>query len=222
MIVVVGSRHDPVATDLVRSWPRAVLCSAEDLVSPGWVWSHSQPETCTWIVDKKPVRDEEVTGVFIRRSAVYAEELITTHPADRAFLAAEAHAFLTFILATTSALVVNPVFDGAFGEEALRPERWTALASQVGMSVRSVRVASGPQRRTKYRTNEIEVVGSELLGNCPARVRDGASRLTNLLGVAWGVVLFDARHRLVTITTARRPSDAAAAALGRLLKAGRP
>lgn len=221
MIVVVGSRHDSVATDLVALWPRAALCSAEDLVLPGWVWRHGQPASRTWIVDTRPVRDEEVTGVFIRRSAVYAEELVTTHPADRAYLATEAHAFLTFVLATTSARVVNPVIDGAFGEEALRPERWTAVASEVGISVRSARVASEPRRRTRYRAYEVEVVGGEVFGDGPAQILEGARCLTNVLGVVWGALLFDARNRLITVTGARRPSDAAAVALGRLLEAWR-
>jgi hypothetical protein len=218
MIVVVGSCHDSVATELIALWPRAALCSAEDLVRPGWVWHHGQPESYTWIVDTRPVRDEEVTGVFIRRSAVYAEELVTTHPADRAFLAAEAHAFLTFALATTSARVVNPVIDGAFGEEALRPERWSAVASEVGISVRPIRVTSAPRRRTRYRMYEVEVVGDEVIGDGPTPVLEGAGRLANALGMVWGVFLFDARHRLVIATSARRPSAAAAATLGRLLE----
>src|SRR6185295_2809071 len=109
MIVVVGSRHDPVATDLVALWPDAALCSAEDLVHQGWVWRLAQPASRKWIVDSKLVPDGEVSGVFIRRGNVYPEELKATHPEDRDFLASENHAFLTFVLATTSALVVNPV-----------------------------------------------------------------------------------------------------------------
>jgi hypothetical protein len=222
MIVVVGSRYDSVATDLVALWPRAALCSAEDLVRPGWVWRHGHPRSRTWVVGARPVGDDEVTGVFIRRSAVYREELVTTHPADRAYLAAEAHAFLTFVLATTSARVVNPVIDGAFGEEALRPERWGAVASDVGISIRPVRLSSEPRRRTRYRTHEVEVVGGEVFGAGPARILEGARRLTDVLGIVWGALLFDARNRLITVTGALRPSDAAAAALGHLLEAWRP
>lgn len=221
MIVVVGSRHDSVATDLVASWPRAALCSAEDFVSPGWVWPYSQPASRTWIVNTKQVRDADVTGIFIRRPTIYAEELATTHPADRAFLSSEVHAFLTFVLATTSARVVNPVSDGAFGEEALRPERWTAVASEMGIPVRPLRVTSEPQRRTRYRTYGVEVVGGEVFGDAPTQVLEGARRLAGALGLAWGVLLFDARQRLITVTCARRPSAAAAAALASLLKAGR-
>src|SRR5215510_4696081 len=221
MIVVVGSRHDSVATNLVALWPQAALCSAEDLVSPGWVWFQGKSGLHTWIVDTKPVRDEDVTGVFLRRSAVYAEELVTTHPADRHFLAAETNAFLTFVLATTLARVINPVNDGAFGEDVLRPERWLATASEIGMAVRPMRVYS-ERRRRAYRINyEVEVVGSEVFGAAPPRVRERARRLTETLGVSWAVLLFDARHRLITITAARRPSAPAAEALGRLLAEGR-
>lgn len=221
MIVVVGSRHDSVAANLVASWPDAALCSAEDFVHQGWVWRHGQPASRTWIVNTRPVRDEDVTGVFIRRPTIYAEELATTHPADRAFLASEVHAFLTFVLATTSARVVNPVIDGAFGEEALRPERWTAAASALGINVRPLRVTSRQRRRTRYRTYEVEVVGDKVFGDAPARVLEGARRLASALGLAWGVFLFDARYRLITISGARRPSDAAAAALASLLTTGR-
>lgn len=221
MIVVVGSSHDSVATDLVASWPQAALCSAEDLVRPGWVWRHKQPASQTWVVDAKQVSDDDVTGVFVRRPTIYPEELMTTHPADRAFLASEIHAFLTFVLATTSARVVNSVIEGAFGEEALRPHRWTAAALKLGISVRPLRVSNEPLRRTTYRTSEVEVVGDEAFGDVPPRLLDSGRRLAQALGIGWGVFLFDARHRLVTVTTARRPSGAAAAALGRFLEARR-
>ena len=60
-------------------------------------------------------------GVFVRRSAVYPEEFPSTHPDDRGYLAAEAHAFLVFVLADDArAAVANPVADGALGDDALR------------------------------------------------------------------------------------------------------
>jgi hypothetical protein len=222
MIVVVGSRHDAVAIDLVARWPGAALCSAEDLVRPGWVWRRGHAASRTWMVEASAVGDDDVTGVFIRRSAVYAEELVTTHPADRTFLAAEAHAFLTFVLATTSARVVNPVVDGAFGEEALRPERWTAVASEVGIRMCPVRVTSEARRQPNACASELEVVGGDVFGRASARMLDAARRLVHGLGADWGVLLLDARHRLITVTGARRPSVRAAAALARLLEARGP
>ena len=218
MIVVVGSRHDKIALDLVAMWPGAALCAAEDLVQPGWAWRNSQLQPRTWVINGKFVRDDRVSGVFLRRSAVYGEELATIHPADRAFLAAEAHAFLTFVLATTSARVCNPVVDGAFGEEALRPERWMALAPEVGISIHPLRLTSERRRRSRPRPAcWAEVVGDKVFGNAPSRMRTGAVYMAAAMRLVWGAFAFDARQRLITITSARRPSKAAALALGRLL-----
>lgn len=221
MIVVVGSRHDPVATGLVARWPPAALCSAEDLVSQGWVWRHDQSGARIWIVDGKPVCDDEISGVFIRRSTVYPEELNTIHPADRAYLASEAHAFLTFVLATTRARVVNPVRDGAFGEEALPPALWISAAAEAGIMTRPVRRTSEPRRAPKYRSYEIDVVGERAFGEARPKIRAASARLARILGIAWGKLLFDTRDRLVLVSAAGTPSARAAAALGRLLE-GKP
>src|SRR6185295_15765205 len=128
------------------------------------------------------------------------------------FLASENHAFLTFVLATTSALVVNPVNEGAFGEPGLRPYRWAAAATELGMSVRPLRVTNEAGRPARYRTVQVEVAGDEVFGSAPSRVLDATRLLAQALGISWGVFIFDSRHRLVTVTTARRPSDAAVAA----------
>ena len=103
MIVVVGSRHDEVSRNLVDRWS-AALCSAEDLITQGWVW-HVGQGARRWIVDNESVADDSITCVFVRRSAVYADELVGIHPDDRTYLAAETQAFLGFILATTRARV---------------------------------------------------------------------------------------------------------------------
>jgi hypothetical protein len=221
MIVVLGSSHDSVATDLVASWPQAALCSAEDLVSPGWVWRRGQPASRTWIVDRKQVVDDQVTGVFVRRASVYAEELMTTHPDDRTYLAAEIHAFLVFVLAETAARVINPISEGAFGEAALRPHHWTQAALQLGVPVRPLRVTNESRPPSRYRTFNVEVVGDDVFGEAPASLRESARRLAQALEIGWGEFVFDSRKRLVTVSTARRPSEAAAAALGRLLQANR-
>lgn len=218
MIVVVGSRHDPVAAALVAGWRGAALSSAEDLVRPGWVWPADASATRTWVVEGNRVPDAEVTGVFLRRSAVYPEELTTTHPDDRRYLAAETHAFLGFVLATTSARVLNPVVDGAFGEEALRPERWMAAAAAAGFAVRPVHVRSeGRARRGPRSAWLVEVVGREIFGEGPPATRDRAGRLAETLGLGWGAFAFDGRDRLFAVTGSPGPSPAATEALGRLL-----
>lgn len=214
MIVVLGSRHDAAATALVERWPHSALCSAEDLVSEGWVWEERRR---TWVIDGARVDDREVTGVFIRRAGVYPEELITTHQADRAFLAAECRAFLMYVLATTGARVVNPVSDGAFGEEALRPERWTPRATELGIAIRPLRITHDGPMSLPSSVTAIEVAAGEVFGDASS-LHDPARALTSALSLAWGVLLFDEDGRLVTITTSRAPSDAAASVLHRWLE----
>ena len=82
MIVVVGRRHDRDACGVVAAWPDARLLSAEDLTSVGWEWAGTGDPT-TWVVDGDRVADEEVSGVFVRRSTVYPDELGHVHPDDR-------------------------------------------------------------------------------------------------------------------------------------------
>lgn len=222
MIVVIGSRHDSVATALVDAWPDAALCSAEDLTQPGWMWRPDSPPSPRWVINANVVDDEDITGVFVRRSAVYPEELLSTHPDDRSYLAAEAHAFLVFVLAATRAAVANPVADGALGDEAIRPERWIPAAVGAGLSVAPLRLTSNHLRPRQLHPIVVEVVGDEVFGDAPARLKVAALRVARQLNLLWAAVVFDGRHRLLTITSARPPSAEALDALGRLLAAPVP
>ena len=144
MIVVVGSEHDPVARALVSDWHGAALCSAGDMTTAGWSWSPTGTVDSRWVVGGRTVADTDVTGVFLRRAAFYAEEFAGTHPDDRAYVAAEAHAFLADVLASTCAVVCTPVGNGTFGDELLPPSRWMRAARAVGLDVAPVRVRSRP------------------------------------------------------------------------------
>jgi hypothetical protein len=223
MIVVVGSRHDTVAAALVSRWPGAALCSAEDLCSPGWRWSMPGATARRWIVAGQPVRDEDVSGVFLRRSAVYAEEMVSLHPADRGFAAAEAHGFLSCVLATSAARVVNPVRDGAFGEEAVRPECWAAAARRLGLPLAPQRVASAPIRRAALRRRDcVECAAGQAFGPADTALRAVAGELSQALGLVWAVIAFDRQRRLLGVSVAAAPGEGAQAALGRALAEGRP
>ena len=216
MIVVVGSRHDPVASALCERWPSAGLCSAEDLGAPGWSWSYPETGHRTWQVGGRAVADAEVTGVFVRRSAVYPEELSHFHPEDRAFQAAELHAFLTFVLATSAARVVNPVFDGAFGEEAIGGERITAAARACGLEVAPFRVSPEGFVSQAREIVEVEVVADQAFGDLGPMDRKALAIAADT-GIEWGVFRFDSDGRFVAATAGRPPGDAAADALGRRL-----
>ena len=222
MIVVLGSRHDPVAVSLTKAWPGAALCAAEDLTRPGWVWPSPPSRAARWVVDGRVVADDEVSGVFVRRSTVYPEELLSTHPDDRAYLAAEAHAFLVFVLATTRARVANLVLDGGLGEESIRAERWAEAAREVGLAVAPLRVASDRAPSQRWRPIVVEAVGDEVFGAAPAQTLAAAGRLCARLGLIWASFVFDSRQRLLSVTASRPPGRDARLALGRLLARSGP
>lgn len=219
MIVVLASRHDKVAADLVARWPAAALCSAEDLTRRGWVWpAASIGNDATWVIGGEVVPDERVTGVFVRRSTVYGEELMRTHPDDRAYLAAETHAFLAFVLSRTAARVVNPVDDGGtYGEAVLRPERWMQAAVEAGVAVAPLRVRSAGRQHAPVRATSFEVVSEQVLGNSSSLLADAALAVCRCLGLCWAVASFDKGSRLSAITTTPAPSPTATAALARIL-----
>ena len=218
MIVVVGSQHDAVARELVVVWREAALCSASDIATTGWCWSPTGAVDARWVIDGKVVADKTITGVFVRRAAFYPEEFTDTHPDDRAYLAAEAHAFLADVLASTSAIVSMPAGDGTFGDELLSPDRWMRAAIDCGLAVAPVRARSKPGAGARRRAlRRVEIVGGVAIGTESARKLRAIGDLANALGVRWATAILDGRNRLVTLTSAAVPSTAARAALGRLL-----
>jgi hypothetical protein len=218
VIVVVGSRHDDDAQSMVAALPCGALCSAEDLTRPGWVWSVESAEPPYWVIDGVVVADREVTGVFVRRTCVYPEELTTTHPDDREYLAAESTAFLVFVLSRSEARVVNSVCDGAIGEDAVRPERWMPYATSAGLRLAPLAVRPQLRRRDPGPLTTAEVVGSQVYGDAPAALDGPAVELACALGLDYAAFVFDRRRRLMAVSATKRPSDAALPALCALLR----
>ena len=217
MIVVLGSRFDSVADSLVRALPAAALCSAEDLTSPGWTWPLAAVGASRWVIQGKVVDDREVTGVLVRRTWVYPEEFAQTHPDDREYLAAETLAFLTFVLARTGARVINPVQDGAIGEEIFRIERWLPAAIDAGLEPRPLRVSARPEAAALDSAFAIEVVGGDAFGSPSSDLTTKSVDFVRRLGLAYAVLVFDAEQRLAAISAASCPSTAALPALATLL-----
>jgi hypothetical protein len=122
------------------------------------------------------------------------------------------------VLARTAAVVVNPVDDsGAYGEGALRPERWMKAAAEVGVAVAPFPVTSaGPQYPAGSATT-VEVVAEQAVGDPPKALADAAVSVCQRLGLRWVVTSFDDSGRLAAMTTMPAPSQPASSVLARLL-----
>jgi hypothetical protein len=218
VIVVVGSEHDPAARTLVEEWPGAALCSASDMTTAGWSWSPTGSAGSRWVVAGAVVADTDVSGVFLRRAAFHADEFTGTHPDDRAFVAAEVHAFLADVLASTSAVVSAPVGNGTFGDELLAPSHWMRAADAVGLDVVPVRVRSGaPAARRRRVLRSVEIVGRDVIGDRSKRTLTLIADMVEVLGLRWATTILDGRDRVVSVTSAAAPSPDARPPLHRLL-----
>ena len=221
MIIVLGSRFDPAARQMLDQIPGSSLCSAEDLTRPGWSWRFGGEHPGTWVVDGAVVDDEAVTGVLVRRSGIFAEELSGTHPDDRDYLAAEASAFLAFVLARTHAVVVNPVREGAMGEEAIRLEHWLPIAMDVGLLPAPLELSSASGRVSTASDQVVEVVGEELFGDVTPAVKPFLVALAARLGLQFATFVLDPEDRVRTLSSMSVPGPAALPAVIELLAEGR-
>ena len=220
MIVVVGSRHDPVAIGLAAGLPRGALCGADDLTRPGWCWPLASPEGARWVVDGCTVDDRDVRGVIVRRNRVHPEELLATHADDREYLAAEATAFLGFVLSRTAARVVNRPVDGLLGDDALRPEQWMAAALRLGLAVAPLQMRSGGRLPAPGAAEPLEVAVGRAFGSGPPARHAAAVALAAELGLDFACLVFDGRGRLLALSTQGDPSLRARSALAAAFGAG--
>ncbi len=197
-----------------------MLCSADDLTSPGWEWSLGRPGKNCWVAGGARIADADVTGVLVRRTRVYPEELTRTHADDRDYLAAETTAFLSFVLSHTGARVVNPVQDGAFGEDAIRTERWMQAAREMRLEVAPLRLSRATAGTLTTPATVAEIVGTEAFHDAPRPLPEQLVELARRLRLDYCNLLVDAGGRLAGVSGAGQPSAPALAALSRLL-AGR-
>jgi hypothetical protein len=126
VLAVVASAHDPVARSLVRNWASAdaVLVSAEDLTSQGWVFRTGDPAGGSLVAEGQRVPVRSLRAVVTRRPAVVAEELPWIDRADRVYVAAELNAFLVAWLSALTCPVVNRPSAVSLSGPGWGPARW--------------------------------------------------------------------------------------------------
>lgn len=184
MIVLVGSRRDPVTQRLLERWPgRAALLEPVDLSTSGW-----RDELGAAAADRRAVVGgrvvavDSVAGVVTRRPAVLPAELTHIVPSDRTYVAAEMTAFLRAWLASLPCAVVNPPSAVALAGPGWRRERWLYEARALGLpALAAVRSTDREREPRPCPTVRVTVVGDRYFGD--AELAERARLLADAAGV---------------------------------------
>lgn len=141
MLVVVASRHDRQARELVERWAGsgAGLLTCEDLSMQGWRYLQADPDGSVAVIGGELVAADEVTGVLTRLPYVPESELPRIAREDRAYVAAEMTAFLQCWLASLDCPVLNRPATTWISGPGWYQEQWVHVAARHGIPVRPVR-----------------------------------------------------------------------------------
>ena len=138
MFIVIASRHDLIARDLVARWMAydAVLLTCEDLSVVGWRHYPGAPEASTARVGGREVRMGHIAGVLTRLPYISDAELSHIVTDDRAYVAAEMMAFLVSWLSQLTCPVLNRPTPSCLVGPYWRQAQWVYIAAQLGLPVR--------------------------------------------------------------------------------------
>jgi hypothetical protein len=136
LIAVVGSRLDEAARDLVAAWSAegALLLSAEDLCTHGWVFELTSPRDGSFVAGGTRRPTKELCGVVVRRPAVAAEELPWIAAEDRQYVAAEINAFLVAWLSALPCPVLNRPSATSLCGPGWSQTYWEIVAAREGIA----------------------------------------------------------------------------------------
>lgn len=177
MLVVLASRFDISANELVENWTdnNARLMTPADLSRPGWRdFSGGPPSGIrdvpgSAVIDGQTVGTDQLTGVLVRLLIVMPEELSHIVPEDRDYVAAEMMAFLVSWLSRLSCPVLNRPTPLCLVGPAWRWEKWSAIATEIGMKVRHPQGRSlamaGDNATQPADTRQVIVVGDRCIGS---------------------------------------------------------
>ncbi len=198
MLVILGSRAEPITRGLVERWAGhgAVLVTCGDLSKPGWRFDPGAPLASTAVVDGRRVAAREITGWLTRLPAVFARELSAITPGDRDYVASEMTAFLLAWLAALPCRVLNRPTPGCLSGPAWSPARWALAAARAGLRVNPQPRTLAPELpsaapQVPSPAATVTIVGLRTLGDVDSALARGARRLADTAGVALLSVHFD-------------------------------
>jgi hypothetical protein len=137
VLVVLAREDDQIARRLVARWSAydACLLTTRNLSRPGWRQYGDAHEHSTAVIDGRIVPIPEIRGVLTRLPYVPEQELAHIIPSDRAYVAAEMTAFLTYWLSTLTCPVVNRPTPSCLMGPGWQRGQWIHMAARLGLPV---------------------------------------------------------------------------------------
>jgi hypothetical protein len=219
MLLVVGSARDVEARTAVDQFgpDHAVLLDAADLSRPGWRLSLKAPRTGAAIASGRLLPVEAISGVLVRRLAVYPQELPHVHADDRPYVAAEMTALLAWWLRALDLPVLNRPSAGGLCGPAWRTEHWRDVAARQQIPAAPVNRSSIGPRSVASPTTEVVVVGTTIIGEAPVGLQTHARRLAAAAGVTLFRAWFDTDGVLLGADCFPRLTPAVVGAIGAMV-----
>lgn len=192
MIVVVGSRYDEAAREIVSRWSayHAALLTCEDLSAAGWRHHLFDQSRSRAVVSGQIVQESDIRGVIVRRPWILEQELVHIAAEDREYVAAEMNAFLISWLSQLLCRVLNRPTGASLCGPNWRPQQWARAAGMAGMIVEPMRwkvpVAAGRSATMGTTDNRepvrLVIVGDQCLGACDESIGRAARLLASIAG----------------------------------------
>ncbi|MGE5141395.1 MAG: hypothetical protein ACM3JD_18150 [Rudaea sp.] len=197
MILVLASRFDQAAAELVARWSEygARLFTCRDLSSPGWSYSPGRESESVALVGGQAIPASEIGGIVVRLAGVSEREVPHIAEQDRAFVASEMNAFLIAWLSALHCPVLNRPCASGLLAPGWRDEQWMHAAAMLGIPVRPAwrlvslhTRASPPQQSVMI---ALTVVGERVIGSDDMALAAQAKRLAREANVDLLTLRFD-------------------------------
>jgi hypothetical protein len=153
-----------------------------DLSRAGWRYVAGQPEEACAVADGQVIPCRDIAAVLCRLPGVAIADLADIQAVDRAYVAAEMHAFLLAWLTQFRGMRFNAPTPGSLCGPGWHEMKWTLAAARAGLPVAKTRrtlggPASSPPAPASRQTVQATVVGREIFGTAVTELADHARRL---------------------------------------------
>jgi hypothetical protein len=185
MILIVASSLDDRASELLGRFQGtdAALLTPRDLSVSGISVNTQSISSGSLVADTRSIRIDRIGGIVTLIPFVQPDELVHITADDRAYVAREMTAFLTFVLAEISCAKLNPPTATCLSGPAWHQEHWVTLARRLEIPVNPRRRASPPGDTADDGCDppaaRVTVVGRQVVGSDDRGLQAYSQRLAH-------------------------------------------